>query len=319
MRLLIGTSLLALAAPAYADGNDHFNAGIDAERPGFGSSVNTSSTASDVDHEGGALTDSDRQMIASLVGSAWGVLVSIENNRAKFQDGNRTYFRDLPNPPASKPRPAVHTQVPAPAPAPSVDMGTISAPPLELAAWTPEPLQPSAALPEMSPPTAQLSLPAPSVPPRTGYADVEPTIRARIPVDTRLPGVRLRRKGEAEVAAGLNLAVGFGIGAAFGYFPGGGKVHRPGTVLGAVENGALVALAYEHRRRRNGGRTPFDADVRAALNMDDAEVRALTRDIEKNMTPHQAEQFAQAFAKERRAYNRREREATRHDMGRHEK
>lgn len=313
--LLTSAAWLALAAPAWADGNDHFNAGIDAERPGFGSSVSTSSTASDVDHEGGALTDSDRQMIAALTNSAWGTLVSIENNRAKYQDGNRTYFRELPNPPAAKPRPAIRVQAPA-APTPQVDMGTISAPPLELAAWTPDPVQPTAP-PEMSPPTAQLSLPAPSVPPRTGYADIEPTLRARIPVDTRLPGAKLRRKGEPEVAAGVNVAVSFGLGAAFGYFPGGGKVKAPGTVAGMIENGALVALASEHRRRRNGGSTPYDKDVRAVLNMSERRIEALARDMEQNLTPHQVERFTAAFAKERREFNRREREAAQQDRREH--
>jgi aspartyl/asparaginyl beta-hydroxylase (cupin superfamily) len=84
-----------------------------------------------------------------------------------------------------------------------------------------------------------------------------------------------------------------------------------------IENGALVALAAENRRRRNGGVTPFDEDVRAAMNMNDKQIKALTRDMERNLTPRQAEQFTKAFAKERAAFNRAERKAAQQDERQH--
>lgn len=331
--LLIGTSWLALAAPARADGGDHFRAGIDAEGcySCGGSYSGSSSTASDVDHEGGNLTDADRQMIAALTNGAWGTLVSIENGRAKYQDGNRTYFREIPAAPPTKPAPPRTAQraVPQPvsrppAPAyepttPAFDMGTISAPPLEGPAWSPPPEQASVVL-EVPQPTAQISLPVRSAPRRPGYANLEPTLRARIHIDTRLPGAKLRRKGEETTAALTNAAIAFGYGAFFGAKPGGGKVFQPKSALGIIENGALVALAAEGRRRRAGGVTPFDADVRNALNYNDRQIRQLAREMEGNLSPHQVERFTAAFKKDRREYERNEREAARHDRreGRHE-
>lgn len=313
--LLIGASWLALTGPAWGSGNDHFNAGIDAGRPGssFGSSVSTNSTASNVDRGSNGLTQRDREVMASLTNSAWGTLVSIENNRAKYQDGNRTYYVDVAPKPTPKPPVARRAVPPAPAPAPSVDMGTISAPPLSPAAWEPAPMpaQIAPAMPDLQAPP--LALPVPAARKRPGYAGVEQTLRARLPVDTRLSGAKLRRKGEETTAAVVNAGIGFVYGAAFGAAPGGGKVMRHGTVAGMVENGALVALASEARRRRNGGVTPYDKDIRGVMNYNDRQIRQAARDMEGHMTPRQVERFTNAFKKERRQYEAHERAAARQD------